>query len=168
MIYCSFDSYSLSFQPPLPHMSSSTRSSAPIPKPTPPIHIPPQWTLPTLTPETFVPKLTKSIPPIPGPTKPTQVHDDFANRDWKELERARISGVSSSSTGNNNDGNNEGGSNDAPLTAVGRGRAREQTQTPLTTFYNHADAFLKTLSEDDLAWLSSKVSLDEIRLFRIT
>jgi len=95
-----------------------------------------------------------SISP-PGPTKPTQVHDDFANRDWRELERARITGVS---TGANNEGNNETGSADTPLTAVGRGRAREQNQTPLATFYNYADAFLKTLSEDDLAWLSSKVS----------
>lgn len=69
--------------------------------------------------------------PAPYPVHPLDVHDDFANKDWRER--------------------------DAPTKDAGRGRqAKETSQVPATTFFNYAESFFKPITEDDLAWLSSK------------
>ncbi|WFC94734.1 Transcriptional regulator [Malassezia brasiliensis] len=69
--------------------------------------------------------------PAPYPVHPLDVHEDFANKDWRER--------------------------DAPNRDAGRGRqAKETSQVPATTFFNYAESFFKPITEDDLAWLSSK------------
>lgn len=77
------------------------------------------------------------------------MNEDFANRDWRERERDR-------------DRERDGPGPGQAMVRDGAGasqgkRGQQQNQTPITAFYNYADAYFKTLTEDDLAWLSSKV-----------
>lgn len=100
------------------------------------------WDVPVET-ETALPQLEPVRLPRPYPTHPLDVHEDFANRDWRERDSMySVSAPTPSAPG-----------------ARDTGRARqtkETSQVPMTTFFNYADAYFKPVTEDDLAWLSSK------------
>ncbi len=150
----------------------STRRNSVLPSPSPlpstPAHLnaamvapviyqpAPGWELPARTPATFMPKLEKSRKPRAYPTKPQQVNEDFANKDWKEKERERDRLLERESIGPGTPGGPGPGQSMVKEATTGRRGGRDLQQTPIHTFYNYADAFFKTLTEDDLAWLSSK------------
>ncbi len=151
---------------------ASTRRNSVLPSPSPlpstPAHLTaamvapviyqpaPGWELPARTPATFVPKLEKSRKPRAYPTKPQQVNEDFANKDWKEKERERDRLLERESIGPGTPAGPGPGQSMVKEATTGRRGGRDLQQTPIHTFYNYADAFFKTLTEDDLAWLSSK------------
>ncbi|TKY85451.1 hypothetical protein EX895_005613 [Sporisorium graminicola] len=116
----------------------------------------PGWELPARTPATFMPALEKSRTPRAYPTKPGEVNEDFANKDWKEKERERDRLLERESVGPGTPGALVPGQSMVKEATTGRRGGRDLQQTPINTFYNYADAFFKTLTEDDLAWLSSK------------
>ena len=88
------------------------------------------WDAPADVGTSVLPQCEPAAAPAYYPTHPLDVHDDFANKDWRER--------------------------DLPKDA-GRGRqSKDTTQVPATTFMNYADAYFKPVTEDDLAWLSSK------------
>ncbi|GAC97546.1 transcriptional regulator Ngg1 [Pseudozyma hubeiensis SY62] len=149
----------------------STRRNSVLPSPSPlpstplaqPPHVPPViyqpapgWELPARTPATFMPALEKSRKPRAYPTKPGEVMEDFANKDWKEKERERDRLLERESVGPGTPGGIGPGQSMVKEATAGRRGGRDLQQTPINTFYNYADAFFKTLTEDDLAWLSSK------------
>lgn len=91
------------------------------------------WEVPEDVDTAVLPQREVVQPPRPYPTHPLDVHDDFANKDWREKDISN--------------------QKDAP----GRGRqVKDTAQVSATTFYNYADAYFKPVTEDDLAWLSSK------------
>ncbi|KAJ1018335.1 hypothetical protein NDA18_006490 [Ustilago nuda] len=116
----------------------------------------PGWELPARTPTTFMPHLEMSRKPRAYPTKPGEVNEDFANKDWKEKERERDRLLERESIGPGTPGGPGPGQSLVKEATTGRRGGRDLQQTPINTFYNYADAFFKTLTEDDLAWLSSK------------
>ncbi|SJX63196.1 uncharacterized protein SRS1_14020 [Sporisorium reilianum f. sp. reilianum] len=116
----------------------------------------PGWELPARTPATFMPVLERSRKPRAYPTKPGEVNEDFANKDWKEKERERDRLLERESVGPGTPGGLGAGQSMVKEATTGRRGGRDLQQTPINTFYNYADAFFKTLTEDDLAWLSSK------------
>ncbi|SPO24489.1 uncharacterized protein UTRI_03758 [Ustilago trichophora] len=124
----------------------------------PPIiyHPAPGWELPARTPTTFMPVLEKSRKPRAYPTKPGQVMENFADKDWKEKERERDRLLERESVGPGTPGGSAPGQSMVKEATTGRRGGRDLQQTPINTFYNYADAFFKTLTEDDLAWLSHK------------
>lgn len=114
----------------------------------------PGWELPSRTPKSFMPVLERARPPRAYPTKPQEVNENFAEKDWKEKEKERDRMLERESVG---PGTPLGpGQSLVKEAAVGKRGGRDLQQTPIMTFYNYADAFFKTLTEDDLAWLSSK------------
>ncbi|KAN0065784.1 Transcriptional regulator [Thecaphora frezii] len=115
----------------------------------------PGWEPPARTPHSFLPVLAPSRLPRPYPTHPSEVSEDFANKDWKERERERDRLLERESAQPGTPGVGAG-PNLVKEATTGRRGGRDQQQTPINTFYNYADAFFKTLTEDDLAWLSSK------------
>lgn len=152
-------------------MQISTRRNSVLPSPSPlpstplaqPVIVPPViyqpapgWELPARTPATFMPVLEKSRKPRAYPTKPSEVMEDFANKDWKEKERERDRLLERESVGPGTPGLVGPGQSMVKEATTGRRGGRDLQQTPINTFYNYADAFFKTLTEDDLAWLSSK------------
>ncbi|CDW99395.1 hypothetical protein [Sporisorium scitamineum] len=139
---------------PLPSTPLNQPASAVVP---PIIYQPaPGWELPARTPATFMPALEKSRKPRAYPTKPGEVNEDFANKDWKEKERERDRLLERESVGPGTPGGIGPGQSMVKEATTGRRGGRDLQQTPINTFYNYADAFFKTLTEDDLAWLSSK------------
>lgn len=82
--------------------------------------------------------------------------EDFALKDWKEKERERDRLLERESVGPGTPGALGPGQSMVKEATTGRRGGRDLQQTPIHTFYNYADAFFKTLTEDDLAWLSSK------------
>ena len=110
------------------------------------------WALPTITPETFLPKLPVTSAPHPYPTHPEQVNEDFAAQDWRERERARDAAAHGAAAANSKESSS-------------KHKGKEAQQVPLNTFYQYADGFLKSLTEDDLAWLSSQA--DDLEPFQI-
>ncbi|PWN87595.1 hypothetical protein FA10DRAFT_304354 [Acaromyces ingoldii] len=110
------------------------------------------WELPKKTPETFVPKLAPTKPPRPYPTKQDDVDVDFAKMDWRERdkERDRLEAVAAAASGPGP------GQAIVKETAVQRARDRKQEQVPHHTFQSWVDAYFRTMTEEDLAWLSSK------------
>ena len=95
-----------------------------------------------------MPELRSARPPPAHATHPLQVTQDFSSQDWKERERERdrldaLAGASSGSGQN---------------TALGRARDKKGEQTPHHVFQHYTDTWFRTLTEDDLAWLSAKVS----------
>ncbi|KAJ1026859.1 hypothetical protein NDA16_002155 [Ustilago loliicola] len=116
----------------------------------------PGWELPACTPSTFMPRLEKSRKPQAYPTKPGEVNENFADKDWKEKERERDRLLERESVGPGTPGGPGPSQSLVKEATTGRRGGRDLQQTPINTFYNYADAFFKTLTEDDLAWLSSK------------
>ncbi|KOS13594.1 hypothetical protein Malapachy_2032 [Malassezia pachydermatis] len=103
------------------------------------------WEVPHEPEATILPKREPLRLPWPYPTHPLDVHEDFADRDWRERESMYT--VSDTTAG----------PSVVPKEA-GRGRqTKEASQVSITTFYNYVDTFFKPVTEDDLAWLSSKV-----------
>ncbi len=98
----------------------------------------------------------KSRKPREYPTKPGEVNENFADKDWKEKERERDRLLERESVGPGTPGGIGPGQSMVKEATTGRRGGRDLQQTPINTFYNYADAFFKTLTEDDLAWLSSK------------
>ncbi|SNX87318.1 uncharacterized protein MEPE_06028 [Melanopsichium pennsylvanicum] len=143
--------------------SPSPLPSTPLAQPTkavmpPPIIYQPApgWELPARTPKTFMPVLEKSRKPRAYPTKPSEVMENFADKDWKEKERERDRLLERESVGPGTPGGPGPGQSLVKEASTGRRGGRDLQQTPINTFYNYADAFFKTLTEDDLAWLSHK------------
>ncbi|WFD33088.1 Transcriptional regulator [Malassezia sp. CBS 17886] len=107
------------------------------------------WAAPPDVTTQILPRKERVRIPRPYPTHPLQVHDDFSCKDWRDRDAARSA---SPAPGVLRDGGGASGAG-----AAGRGRlAKETTQVPMTTFYNYADAYFKPVTEDDLAWLSSR------------
>lgn len=142
----------------------STRRNSVMPSPSPhPLFVrrapivydpAPGWELPARTPQSFMPVLEKARPPRAYPTKPQEVNENFAEKDWKEKEKERDRLLERDSVG---PGTPLGaGQSQVKESTVGKRGGRDLQQTPIMTFYSYADAFFKTLTEDDLAWLSSK------------
>lgn len=77
--------------------------------------------------------------PQPYPTDPALVNEDFASRDWRERERERDAALARMSPAHRD---------------VRAKQSRDSSQVPISTFYNHVDAYFKAVTEDDLAWLS--------------
>lgn len=100
------------------------------------------WAPPEAATAQLLPQAEPVRVPRPYATHPTQVNEDFANRHWRD----RDAGGARASP--------------APGQAVpkdaGRARPKDTSQVPINTFYHYADAFFKPVTEDDLAWLSSK------------
>ena len=103
-----------------------------------------------------MPVLEKSRKPRAYPTKPGEVMENFADKDWKEKERERDRLLERESVGPGTPGGPGPGQSMVKEATTGRRGGRDLQQTPINTFYNYADAFFKTLTEDDLAWLSHK------------
>ena len=109
------------------------------------------WAPPEAATTQLLPQAEPVRVPRPYATHPTQVNEDFANRHWRD----RDAGGARASP--------------APGQAVpkdaGRARPKDTSQVPINTFYHYADAFFKPVTEDDLAWLSSKA--DDLSLIHI-
>ncbi|WFC99421.1 Transcriptional regulator [Malassezia yamatoensis] len=89
------------------------------------------WDLPVNVDQSVLPQCEPVEPPPPYPSHPLDVHENFADKDWRDRE--------------------------VPIKEAGRGRqSKETSQVPSSTFFNYAEAFFKPITEDDLAWLSSK------------
>ncbi|KDN39535.1 hypothetical protein K437DRAFT_259026 [Tilletiaria anomala UBC 951] len=129
-----------------PQRRSSMMPQAPA---APPVYDP-AWALPTVTVDSLMPKLATTQAPRPYATKPEDVHDDFATKDWRERDRER---------------DREGGANGQSQGTKEGKKGKEQSQVPLNTFYSYADGYFKSLTEDDLAWLSSQT--DDLEPFQI-
>jgi transcriptional adapter 3 len=115
------------------------------------------WELPKKTSEAYVPS-----PPIPKairwyPTKPEEVDVDFAKMDWKERdkERDRLEAAAASN------GPAPGQAIVKESTAASRARDRKQDQVAHHIFLQNTDAWFRTVTEEDLAYLSSERDASE-------
>lgn len=122
------------------------------------------WELPKRTPDTYIPKLAPTRPIRSYPTRPEEVDVDFAKMDWRERdkERDRIEAAAAAMSASN-------GSGPGPGQAVvkesnAKGKDKKQDQVAHQTFQQWADGWFRTLTEEDLAWLSSKP--DELEAFQ--
>lgn len=115
------------------------------------------WELPKRTPETFIPKEGQRRHIRPYPIKPDEVDVDFSTMDWRERdkERDRIEAAVAASSVSTPVGPGPGQAI-VKDTAVSRARDRKQDQVPFHTFQQWCDGWFRTLTEEDLAWLSSK------------
>ncbi|PKI82908.1 Transcriptional regulator [Malassezia vespertilionis] len=100
------------------------------------------WDIPADVHAAALPQLEPRRGTRPCPTHPFDVHDDFANKDWRDRD---TQSMGSPAPG-------QSITKDASRSRQGK----DATQVPATTFYNYADAYFKPVTEDDLAWLSSK------------
>ncbi|WFD35367.1 Transcriptional regulator [Malassezia cuniculi] len=99
------------------------------------------WALPAPLESQLLPPQPPIRVPTPYARNPAEVDEDFATRDWKERERERDAALARLSPGGHRD--------------IGRAKqTRDSAQVPISTFYNHVDAYFKPVTEDDLAWLS--------------
>lgn len=101
----------------------------------------------------------------PYPTHPYDVHEDFANTDWHDRESmysvGKAAGTPAAMATAENSTMALSGDASTPQPPVkdtsNRSRStKEAAQVPATTFFNYVDAFFKPITEDDLAWLSSR------------
>lgn len=97
------------------------------------------WDAPSDPQGGFLPKREPVRDIRPYPTHPYDVHEDFANTDWHDREAMyTVPGL-------------------VPPSSAARPRpAKEAAQVPATTFFHYVDAYFKPVTEDDLAWLSSR------------
>ncbi|WFD20280.1 Transcriptional regulator [Malassezia caprae] len=102
------------------------------------------WDVPLEPEGSVLPKCEPTRLPKPYPTHPNDVHEDFSERDWRERESVYSVGDTASE------------SSMAPKDTARARPAKEASQVPATTFFNFADAYFKPVTEDDLAWLSSR------------
>jgi transcriptional adapter 3 len=124
------------------------------------------WELPKRTPETFIPKEGQRRYIRPYPIKPDEVDVDFSSMDWRERdkERDRLEAAAAASAAGTPVGPGPGQAI-VKDTAVSRARDRKQDQVPFHTFQQWSDGWFRTLTEEDLAWLSSKS--EDMDLFSI-
>lgn len=122
------------------------------------------WELPKRTPETFIPKKPISKPIRLYPTRPDEVDVDFAKMDWRERdkERDRLEAVAAAAASVNGPGPGQAVIKEG--TAASRARDRKQDQVAHHTFQQWTDGWFRTLTEEDLAWFSSKS--DELDAFQ--
>lgn len=101
------------------------------------------WDVPPAPEGSILPKCEPIRLPKPYPTHPNDVHEDFSERDWRERESVYSVGDAAPPA-------------PAPKDATRARPAKEVSQVPATTFFHFADAYFKPVTEDDLAWLSSR------------
>lgn len=118
------------------------------------------WELPKRTPETFVPKPAAPKPIRSYPTRPDDVDVDFAKMDWRERDKERDRLEAAASV----HGPGPGQAVIKEGTAASRARDRKQDQVAHHTFQQWTDGWFRTLTEEDLAWVSSKS--DELDAFQ--
>ncbi|WFD28086.1 Transcriptional regulator [Malassezia nana] len=101
------------------------------------------WDVPPELEGSILPKCEPIRLPKPYPTHPDDVNEDFSERDWRERDSVYSVGESSEAAAVPKD--------------AGRSRpTKEASQVPATTFFHFADAYFKPVTEEDLAWLSSR------------
>ncbi|PWN36417.1 uncharacterized protein FA14DRAFT_55038 [Meira miltonrushii] len=124
------------------------------------------WELPKRTPDTFIPKEGQRRHIRPYPIKPDEVDVDFSSMDWRERdkERDRLEAAAAASAAGTPVGPGPGQAV-VKDTAVSRARDRKQDQVPFHTFQQWCDGWFRTLTDEDLAWLSSKS--EDMDLFSI-
>jgi transcriptional adapter 3 len=118
------------------------------------------WELPKRTPETFIPKPAPLKPIRNYPTRPEDVDVDFAKMDWRERDKERDRLEAAASV----NGPGPGQAIIKEGTAASRARDRKQDQVAHHTFQQWSDGWFRTLTEEDLAWVSSKS--DELDAFQ--
>jgi transcriptional adapter 3 len=125
------------------------------------------WELPKRTSATFIPKEPITKPMRTYPTRPDQVDVDFAKMDWRERdkERDRLEAAAMAAAANAGSGPAPGQAIIKEGTAASRARDRKQDQVAHHTFMQWADGWFRTLTEEDLAWFSSKS--EELDAFQI-
>ncbi|KAK0552828.1 Transcriptional regulator [Tilletia horrida] len=121
------------------------------------------WALPPRTPSSVIPKRPASQPPKPYARAPEQVQIDWTRWDWKAGVLGMNPVIGSARAGTPGVVGDEsvgtpGPSHDSLARQAMRKdkKGKEIQQTPIATFYAYTDAFFKTLTEDDLAWLSTE------------
>lgn len=114
------------------------------------------WELPRRTPETFLPKTPPKRHVRPYPTKPEDVDMDFSAMDWRERDRERDRLEAAAAAAGSSTGPGPGQAVVKESTAVSRARDRKQDQVAYHVFQQWCDGWFRTLTEEDLAWLSSK------------
>lgn len=102
------------------------------------------WDVPPEPEGTVLPRCEPIRLPKPYPTHPNDVNEDFSERDWRE--RDSVYSVDDTAPE----------ASAAPKDTARARPAKEASQVPATTFFNFADAYFKPVTEDDLAWLSSR------------
>lgn len=123
------------------------------------------WELPKRTAESFIPKAPVSKPMRLFPTRPDEVDVDFAKMDWRERdkERDRLEAAAAASASSSGPGPGQAVVKEG--TAASRARDRKQDQVAHHTFQQWIDGWFRTLTEEDLAWFSSKS--DELDAFQV-
>lgn len=111
-----------------------------------------QWELPKRTPETVVPKKVPIRQHRSYPLKPDDVDVDYAAMDWRERDRERDRLESAGSAS----GLGAGHALVKETASTSRARDRKQDQVPHHIFQQWSEGWFRTLTEEDLAWLSSK------------
>ncbi|CAD6901630.1 unnamed protein product [Tilletia controversa] len=120
------------------------------------------WTLPIRTPSSVIPQRPISHPAKPYARAPEEVQVDWTSWDWKAGVLGMNPQVGPARGGTPALADESLGTPGPSQDAAGRQATRkdrkgkEIQQTPILTFYAYADAFFKTLTEDDLAWLSAE------------
>ncbi|CCV00246.1 unnamed protein product [Malassezia sympodialis ATCC 42132] len=102
------------------------------------------WDVPPEPEGSVLPKCEPIRLPKPYPTHPNDVHEDFSQCDWRDRESVYSVGEAVPEAPS------------APKDTARARPAKEAAQVPATTFFNFADAYFKPVTEDDLAWLSSR------------
>ncbi|KAE8220030.1 hypothetical protein CF319_g6383 [Tilletia indica] len=121
------------------------------------------WTLPIRTPTSIIPQRPTSHPAKPYARAPEEVQIDWTSWDWK----AGVMGMNpqvgparggTPALGDDSVGTPGPSQDTASRQAAARKdrKGKEIQQTPILSFYAYTDAFFKTLTEDDLAWLSAE------------
>ncbi|KAL9936427.1 hypothetical protein V8E36_004495 [Tilletia maclaganii] len=135
------------------------------------------WALPVRTPSSIIPKRPVPNPPRPYARRPEDVQIDWTRWDWKAgvlgmnpqlgpLVRGGTPALGADDSMGGTPGPSASGTGAAAANdGAGRAQAtrkdrkgKEIQQTPIVTFYQYTDAFFKTLTEDDLAWLSGETA----------
>lgn len=115
----------------------ASTSSVP-PQPEPPVD--PAWALPSVTPATIMPRLAHVRARRWKATSLYEVDDDFSTKDWRDRDRERD--PDSVPPGE-------------PPARSHNKKGKEAAQVPLQTFFTAVEPYFKSITEDDLAWLTS-------------
>lgn len=114
---------------------------------------------------TIIPAAPISRPPKAYPTDPAEVDEDFTVMDWKERERERDrqellqqthSASASPAPGQSHLHKETPGPSSGALASAAANRARSQNLQQITyqAFQSSIDSWFKSLTEEDVAWLS--------------
>lgn len=138
---------------PAPVKPRSTTAATATPGPLPPPPEPPvdpAWALPAITPAAIMPTLSHTQARRWKATHLYEVDEDFSARDWRDRDRERdresVPPGDQSSLSTSRSHNKKG---------------KEAAQVPLQTFFTAVEPYFKSITEDDLAWLTSACHEDE-------